>query len=176
MAGASSDWQAILMEESAALLKTMGAPLTPVQVTLPDNIQQQFLPLDVDVSPFDNSKTKKAGVSRTYKGYDGYSPIFAYLGREGYAINVELREGKTHCQNGTPAFLEQSISYAQMVTDAPLLLRLDSGNDSVDNLVICHDEHTKCDYIIKRNLRKESLEEWLKLAKENGISYEPRKG
>lgn len=63
-----------------------------------------------------------------------------------------------------------------MVTDAPLLLRLDSGNDSVDNLVVYHDEDTKCDYIIKRNLRKESLEEWLKLAKENSNGYKPREG
>jgi len=39
--------------------------------------------LDIDVTPFDNSGTKKEGVSRTYKGMDGYAPIFAYLGEEG---------------------------------------------------------------------------------------------
>ena len=44
---------------------------------------QEFVPLDIDVSPFDNSKTHKEGVSRTYKGSDGYAPIFAYLGHEG---------------------------------------------------------------------------------------------
>ena len=55
----------------------------------------------LDVSPFDNSKTLKEGVSRTYKGYDGYAPIFAYLGAEGYLVNTELRPGKQHCQNGT---------------------------------------------------------------------------
>lgn len=33
---------------------------------------------------FDNSGTKKEGVSRTYKGTDGYAPIFAYMGQEGY--------------------------------------------------------------------------------------------
>jgi len=32
----------------------------------------------------DNSKTKKEGVSRTYKGDDGYAPIAAYLGGEGW--------------------------------------------------------------------------------------------
>jgi len=31
--------------------------------------------LDIDVSPFDNSMTKKEGVSRTYMGIDGYAPI-----------------------------------------------------------------------------------------------------
>jgi hypothetical protein len=35
----------------------------------------------IDVSPFDNSGTKKEGVSRTYQGNDGYAPIFAYLGK-----------------------------------------------------------------------------------------------
>lgn len=58
----------------------------------------------MDVTPFDNSKTKKEGVSRTYKGFDGYAPIMAYLGTEGYLINAKLREGKQHCQCDTPAF------------------------------------------------------------------------
>ena len=54
-----------------------------------------FVPLDIDVSPFDNSKTQKEKVSRTYKGFDGYAPILAYLGKEGYLIDVELREGSS---------------------------------------------------------------------------------
>ena len=29
------------------------------------------VPLDMDVTPIDNSKTRKEGVSRTYKGFDG---------------------------------------------------------------------------------------------------------
>ena len=29
------------------------------------------VPVDMDVTPFDNSKTMKEGVSRTYKGFDG---------------------------------------------------------------------------------------------------------
>lgn len=61
----------------------MKAPLTPVHVTLRGGKEQEFLPLDIDVSPFDNSNTKKEGVSYTYKGHDGFAPIFAYLGKEG---------------------------------------------------------------------------------------------
>jgi hypothetical protein len=38
---------------------------------------------------------------------EGYAPIFAYLGQEGYCIMVELREGKTHCQHNTPDNLIQ---------------------------------------------------------------------
>jgi hypothetical protein len=40
----------------------------------------QYLPLDIDTTTMDNSKSKKEGVSRTYQGYDGYHPIIAYTG------------------------------------------------------------------------------------------------
>lgn len=161
-------WNSIVLEESAQLLVTTKTPLSTCNKT--------HIPLDIDVSPFDNSKTKKQGVSRTYKGCDGFSPIFAYLGQEGYAVNVELREGKEHCQNGTPQFLKQSILYASKITSLPLLVRLDSGNDSIDNIKILHAKETKADYIIKRNLRKESLTSWLDLAKQGGNGVKVREG
>jgi hypothetical protein len=110
-----NSWNTIILEESAHLLRKTGVMLTPCH--------KDMIPLDIDVSPFDNSKTHKEGVSRTYKGYDGYSPIFAYLGQEGYGINTQLREGKQHCQKDTDAFLEESIKYAKTITDKPLLFR-----------------------------------------------------
>ena len=63
------------------------------------------IPLDADVTPMDNSRTRKEGVSRTYKGCDGFAPMAVYLGQEGYCIDLELREGKQHCQKGTPDLL-----------------------------------------------------------------------
>jgi hypothetical protein len=51
--------------------------------------------VDIDVSPLDNSGSHKEGVSRTYKGHDGYAPIFSYIGAEGYMLDCELREGRT---------------------------------------------------------------------------------
>ncbi len=45
-----------------------------------------LVPLDADVTPFDNSQTKRQGVSRTYKGMGGYAPMAAYLGQEGYCL------------------------------------------------------------------------------------------
>ncbi|USG65755.1 hypothetical protein NDK47_27275 [Brevibacillus ruminantium] len=47
----------------------------------------------------------KKGVFLTYKKVDGYSPFFAYLGQEGYGINVNLREGSKHVQKEADAFL-----------------------------------------------------------------------
>ena len=96
----------------------------------PSALPNGLIPVDIDVTPMDNSKSKKEGVSRTYKGFDGYAPIMAYIGTEGYAINFELREGKQHCQKGTVEFLQETIKLAKQLTDKPLLIRLDSGNDS----------------------------------------------
>ena len=131
----------------------------------PGVLSNGFAPVDIDVTPMDNSKSGKEGVSRTYKGYDGYAPMMAYIGTEGYAINFELHEGKQHCQNGTVAFLQETIKLCKKLTDKPLLIRLDSGNDSIDNVAVLIQEG--CYFIIKRNLRRESKEEWFNMAKQH---------
>ena len=123
-----------------------------------------LVPVDIDVTPMDNSKSKKEGVSRTYKGFDVYAPMMAYIGTEGYAINFELREGKQHCQKGTVEFLQETIKLCHKLTDKPLLIRLDSGNDSIDNVAVLMD--TGCFFIIKRNLRRESTDDWFEMVKQ----------
>lgn len=65
---------------------------------------------------------------------DGYAPIFAYLGQEGYAVNTELREGSTHSQKDATEFLEEIIVYARHITDERILVRMDASNDSFENL------------------------------------------
>ena len=87
---------------------------------------------------------------------------------------MELRPGSDHCQKGTQAFLERTLYYARMMTDAPFLVRMDSGNDSLDNIKVCR--KANADYIIKRNLRKERKEEWLQIAMECGEIEEARPG
>lgn len=73
---------------------------------VPSKLPCGYVPVDMDVSPFDNSQTNKEGVSRTYKGCDDYAPIFAYIGREGYLVDLEMREGKLYCLKNTPEFLK----------------------------------------------------------------------
>ncbi len=68
----------------------------------PSALKKGYVPIDIDVNPFLDEKCKKEGISRTYKKKDGYAPIFAYIGSEGYLIACEFREGKQHCQKGTP--------------------------------------------------------------------------
>ncbi len=104
---------------------------TPVTVTT----VQSYIPVDIDVSIMDNSDSHKEGVSRSYMGTDGYAPIFAYLGAEGYMLDCELRPGSQHCQNGTPAFLGKMVSLLDTMTFThSLLFRLDGGNDSWDTM------------------------------------------
>jgi hypothetical protein len=156
----------ILREESAAMIARHAPKLTPCY--------EDWVALDPDVSPWDNSGTKKEGVSRTYQGEDGFAPVFAYLGEEGYQIHSQLRRGSQHCQEGMPEFLDESIDYARRITPAKLLVRMDSGNDDVENMRRC--QRRKVDWIIKRNLRRESLEDWLEEAQCHGQCEEPRAG
>ena len=121
----------------------------------PSSLQNGCVPVDIDVSPFDNSGSHKAGVSRTYKNFDGYAPIFAYIGTEGYLCNAELREGKQHCQSGTPEFLAETISAAKQMTKKSLLFRMDSGNDALENMLLLHWHDPQLKFLIKHNFRRE---------------------
>ena len=139
-----------------------------------ETLSTGHVPIDADVSPHDNSNTKKEGVGWTYKGFDGYSPIYAYVG--GYMINCEFRDGTQHSQKHAVEFFEQTTRFVRKLTDAPLLFRLDSGHDAVDNVKLF--SNSGVDYIIKRNLRKETPEQWLEIAKSTPgvLILEPREG
>jgi hypothetical protein len=158
-----------IKDAGADLVRSCAPAISPIRTSAGD-----FLPLDIDVSPFDNSKTQKEGVSRTYKGVDGFAPIFAYLGTEGYLVNLELREGKQHCQKNTPEFINGTLDYIRKITDRPVLMRLDSGNDSRDNFPDGSKDNVH--FIIKRNLRRESHQKWVDLAKRTGEQHHCRPG
>jgi len=159
----------LIGQASADLVRSCSPTISSIQTNVGN-----FLPLDMDVSPFDNAKTQKEGVSRTYKGVDGFAPIFAYLGTEGYLVNLELREGKQHCQKNTPEFIGTTLDYVRKITDQPILMRLDSGNDSQDNFP--DQSRSDVHFIIKRNLRRESPQAWVDLAKKTGEKSHFRPG
>jgi len=159
----------VIKTEAIKLIKRIAPAISPINTGC-----GAFIPLDIDVSPFDNSNTKKQGVSRTYKGHDGYAPIFAYLGTEGYLVNAELREGKQHCQKDTPEFIKETIEYARQITDDPILVRLDSGNDSKDNFPVL--KQPGVEFIIKRNIRREPRDLWIERAKATGTEIPCREG
>jgi hypothetical protein len=170
----AADYKAAVENAAIEFLRLSGARLTAL-----DN---GLMPLDCDVTPFDNSQSKKEGVSRTYKGEDGYAPMAGYLGQEGYCLELELRAGSQHCQKGTPEFLQRVLGRARQLTATPLLLRLDSGNDAIENIAVitAHNEHdaqgAPAHYLIKWNPRQENREQWLAHAEEHGEWSEPRPG
>ena len=115
--------------------------------------------LDIDTSPQDNSKTKKQGVSRTYKGCDGYCPILAYAGLEGFLIGSEFRTGTQHSQKGAPAFIGLQIQRLRGLGVERVLVRLDSGFDAADTMLAIQAE--AADFIISVNPRGEDEQQWL---------------
>ncbi len=134
-----------------------------------------FIPVDIDVSPFDNSGSKKEGVSFTYKKHDGYAPIFAYVGSEGYLLNCDLRPGAQHSQKEAPGFLRQCIAFLrELGVLEDCLFRLDSAHDATENLDIL--SAAGCKFIIKRNLRKEPRYQWVDRARATGEIEKPREG
>jgi Transposase DDE domain group 1 len=150
-------------------LKTAQVPITPLRTG--------HMSLDLDVFPLDNSGTKKEGVGRTYAGYDGYAPIGGYLGEEGWCLACELRPGIQHSQREFLYVLERVVPRARTLTALPLLMRLDSGHDAWENRIFCIEQDI--DFIIKWNPRKESPEQWRRVAEAAGhwVNWEqPRPG
>ena len=134
-----------------------------------------LVPLDVDVFPQDNSNTSKEGVSRTYKNYDGYAPIAAYLGLEGWCMEVELRPGSQHGQNGFVVFIQRVLAAAKTLIEQKVLVRTDSAHDAVETLVALEEAKEVC-YIVKWNPRKSDILAWRNRVFSEGKVVEPRVG
>ena len=140
------------------------------------------IPIDADVTPMDNSASHKEGVSRTEKGHDGFAPMAVYLGQEGDCLDFAFREGKPHCQKDTPARLERTRGHARSITQQPLLLRLDGGNDAIENIDVIVEHNpsnenlTPVDFLIKGNPRKQDKARWPGLAEQQGHWEHPREG
>jgi hypothetical protein len=142
----------------SSILKSNADMLT--KCVEPTALSNGYIPLNIDVSPFDNSKSNKEKVSHTYKNFMGYAPIFAYLGAEGYLANAQLRPGSQHCQNGTCEFLKETLNLSHKVTDSPLLVRMDSGNDASANFGILIEDGSY--FIVKhKRTNNETNEGWL---------------
>ena len=114
----------------------------------PTPLENEKVPLDLDVTPFDNSKTMKEGVSRTYKGFDGYAPMMAYLGAEGYMVNTDDTVIELYHAHG-----ESEQYHSEIKTDMDVE-RLPSGKFDTNELVL---ELTVLAYNILRIIGQNSL-------------------
>lgn len=154
---------AALARGSLELLRRLRAPVTGYGRDLGGMVA-----LDIDVTPQDNSHTKKEGVEYTYKGFCGYAPIVAYLGFEGWCVDLELRPGSQHAQHGFVEFLRGALAKARCLTKAPLLVRLDSAHDAAKTLRAL-EEAEGVHYVIRWNPRGSVPELWLERARAFGV-------
>jgi hypothetical protein len=137
-------------------------------------VTRAYIPLDIDVSPFDNGQTKKEGDPGPIRAVTGlrlFSPIWA---TQGMRSPPPCAKGNNIAKKRRPNF-SKSVSPAQRIRpDARFLVRLDSGNDSTDNLDIGGER--AADFLIQRNLRREKPEDWLARAKKEGAAAKEREG
>lgn len=170
----SGNYLPVIEKASRDFLKNVRPDLEP--------LCSGHIPIDGDVTLMDNSGSQKEGVSRGYDGTEGYAPMVVYLGSEGYCLEIELREGRQHVQRGTPGVLSRALRNARQVTEQPLLLRLDSGNDSLENMDVVLSFNEECvesegaDFIIKWNPRQEDKLYWLDYAEKQGRWTSERDG
>lgn len=152
---------ALIESASLDMLRNTRMPITPVWTG--------HVTLDVDTTPCDNSKTKKEGVGRTYKGCDGYTPILGYAGIEGWCVGAEFRPGVQHSQRDAPAFLRGCLGNLRGLGVERVLVRLDSGFDAAETFSTIDEEGA--DFLVKANPRGEGLGLWIEQAKLLGGSF-----
>jgi hypothetical protein len=161
---------------SVRLIRRSGAPITA---------DDGFVCLDFDTFVMDNSGTRKECVGRTYQGVDGYTPIAAYLGNEGWCLGLELRPGTQHSALETHYFLERVLPRVHELasSDQPVLSRSDSGFDSA-RLLFQQDDEKRLwgtegrtfEYLVKWNPRRQDLSDWATRAEAAGAFAEIRPG
>ncbi len=160
---------------SVRLLRRSGAPVTA---------DDGYVCLDFDTFVMDNSGTQKDGVGRTYQGVDGYTPIAAYLGNEGWCLGLELRPGVQHSALETHYCLERVLPRVAALTPGQAVLaRSDSGFDSARLLFQQDDERRAWavqgrtfEYWVKWNPRRQDLTAWAARAEAAGAWVERRPG
>jgi hypothetical protein len=164
-------------ELSLRMLERLEAPISA---------HQGFVCVDMDTFVMDNSGTRKEHVGRTYQGVDGYTPIAAYLGNEGWNVGLELRSGTHHSALETEYFLERVFPRVRRLMRAraePVLWRADCGFDSARLLLALQTERERwaaqersLDFIVKWNPRRQDKAAWVQRADAAQDFEETRKG
>jgi len=149
-------------DAATELIRRAKAPITALSTG--------HIAVDCDSSPLDNSGSNKEGVSYTYKGHDGYNPMAAYFGLEGWCLELELRPGSQHGQNGFIPFLNRVLYRARRLAgpDKQLLVRLDSAHDAAET-VLELTKSPKTDWIVKWNPRNQNIQSWRQRALDGGL-------
>ena len=183
-----SVWMRQRLDSKAAAIRDLADELSMRLLTRTDapmTAHKGYVCVDIDTFAMDNSGTRKQEVSRTYQGFDGYTPIAGYIGNEGWNIGLELRPGSQHSASETHYFYERLFPRIERLLkpDQPVLLREDSGFDSARLLFAKADERKRLaeqgrsfDFICKWNPRRQDKEAWVARAEAEGAFSEVRPG
>lgn len=152
---------------SIEFLERIKAPITALATG--------HVPLDIDGFVMDNSGSKKENIGFTYQKVDGYLALPAYLGNEGWLVNLHLLPGSQHPQKEFISFIRETLGRVRQFCKKKILVRQDSAHDAVDNL--CElSRHDKVDWIIKWNPRKQDMVAWARRIFAEGHVVIPRSG
>ena len=133
------------------------------------------IPLDIDGFVMDNSGSKKENVGPTYQKVDGYLALPAYLGNEGWLVNLHLLPGSQHPQKEFIGFIRETLGRVRQFCKKKILVRQDSAHDAIDNQYELS-RHDKVDWIIKWNPRKQDMIAWARKIFAEGQVVTPRPG
>jgi hypothetical protein len=132
--------------------------------------------VDMDPTVFDGSgAAKREGMSFAYDGRLGYQLVCGFLGG-GIMLGAQLRTGSAHalCEGGLE-FIKTITNRAKKVASTRLLEVFDSAFDSA-GVIQQSFQDPDVDFIIKHNLRRESMLGWLETAKAHSVPHCPRPG
>ena len=128
-----SVWISVRRQKSLSMFHNAAVLYSRDMIRDRDGLLEWLSPWDKYVTPFDESRSHKGNISRTYHNFVGYAPNYMYCGQEGFMVATEFRPGNQHCQKGTVAFIEQSIETIRDIYPVgKVLFRMDSGNDSLE--------------------------------------------
>ena len=105
------------------LLERTEAPITADGV---------YVCLDIETFVMNNSATKKEDGSRTYQGIDGYNPMAACFGNQGWNIGLELCPGKQHSAAETHFFMARVYAKLERLSRKLCTGRPNTSNTRTD--------------------------------------------
>lgn len=144
-----SEHLAAYKESDLAGLKRVGASLLDYLEPLAEEPAGR-VPLDFDSSCFEQYGIQKQQMGRHYSGVMGFNPVFAFVGRNGFALNGLLRPGNSKDSSALEPFLKETLSLVPRPLRQRLLARFDSGFYSRQNVETLMSE--QIDFIVKARL------------------------
>ena len=91
-----SVWISVRRQKSLSMFHNAAVLYSRDMIRDRDGLLEWLSPWDKYVTPFDESRSHKGNISRTYHDFAGYAPNYMYCGQEGFMAASEFRPGNQH--------------------------------------------------------------------------------